>query len=78
MPAKERSGGAGKSVKKSFHKMLYHQTTANQTIINELKIIPCYKFELIRRSKGIVNLADLKIMFGRLFEEIELTANTKS
>ena len=58
--------------------MLYHHTTTNQTIIKELKIIPCYKFELIRRSKGIINLANLKIMFGRLFEETELTANTKS
>ena len=58
--------------------MLYHHTTTNQTIIKELKIIPCYKFELIRRSKGIINLGNLKIMFGRLFEETELTANTKS
>ena len=32
---------------KYFHKMLYHQTTINQTKINELKTIPCYKYEHI-------------------------------
>ena len=32
----------------------------------------------MRPSKGIVNLANLKIMSGRLFEEIEFTANAKS
>ena len=44
--------------------MLYHQTTTNQTKKkNELKTIPCYKYELMRPSKGIVNLGNLKIMF---------------
>ena len=43
--------------------MLYHQTTTNQTKKNELKTIPCYKYELMRPSKGIVNLSNLKIMF---------------
>ena len=58
--------------------MLYHQTTTNQTKINELKIILCYKCELMRPSKGIINLAKLRTMFGYLFEEIEFTANAKS
>ena len=58
--------------------MLYHQTTTNQTKINELKIILCYKCELMRPSKGITNLAVLRTMFGYLFEEIEFTANAKS
>ena len=31
--------------------MLYHQTTTNQTKINELKTIPCYKYELMKPSK---------------------------
>ena len=51
LPAKERGGGTGKFVDKKltsdknifsakyFHKMLYHQTTTNQTKINELNII---------------------------------------
>ena len=50
--------------------MLYHQTTTNQTKINELKIILCYKYELMRLSKSIINLANLGTMFGYLFEEI--------
>ena len=58
--------------------MLYHQATTNQTKINELKIILCYKCELMRPSKGIINLANLRIMFGYLFEEIEFTGNVKS
>ena len=58
--------------------MLYHQTTTNQTKINELKIIPCYNYELMRPTKGIINLANLRTMFGCLFEEIEFTANAKS
>ena len=37
-----------------------------------------YKCELIRPSKGIINLANLRTMFGYLFEEIEFTANAKS
>ena len=36
--------------------MLYYQTTANQTKLNELKTIPCYKYELMRPSKGIVTV----------------------
>ena len=32
----------------------------------------------MRKSKGTVNLANLKIMFGRLFEEIDLSTNEKS
>ena len=43
--------------------MLYHQTTTNQTKINELKTIPSYKYEVMRPSKGIVNLANLKVLF---------------
>ena len=90
LSAKERGGGTGEFVDKKltfynnlfsakhFHKMLYHQTTTNQTKINELKIILCYKCELMRPSKGIINLANLRTMFGYLFEEIEFTANAKS
>ena len=73
MYAKERTRGTGRFVEltldknllsaKYFHKMLYHQTTTNQTKKNELKTIPCYKYELMRPSKGIVNLSNLKIMF---------------
>ena len=58
--------------------MHYHQATTNQTKMNKLEIIPCYKYELMRPGKVMVNLANLKIMFGRLFEEIEFTANSKS
>ena len=58
--------------------MLYHQTTTNQTKINELKIILCYKCELMRPSKGIINLANLRTMFRYLFKESEFTANAKS
>ena len=49
---------------KYFHKMLYHQTTTNQTKINELKIMLCYNYnyELMRPSKGIINLANLRTM----------------
>ena len=36
--------------------MLYHQTTTNQTKINELKTIPCYKYELMKTSKGIITV----------------------
>ena len=63
---------------KHFHKMLNHQTTTNQTKRNELKIILCYKWELMRPSKDIINLSNLRTMFGYLFEEIEFTANAKS
>ena len=38
----------------------------------------CYKCELMRPSKGIINLANLRIMFGYLFKESEFTANVKS
>ena len=58
--------------------MFYHKTTTNQTKINGLKIILCYKYELMRQSKGIISLANLRTMFGYLFEEIEFTANAKS
>ena len=90
MSAKERVEGAGKFVDrklsldknlfsaKYFHKILYHQTTTNQTKINELKITLCYKCELMRPSKGIINLASLRTMFDYLFKEIEFTANAKS
>ena len=82
MCAKERGEGTGKFVEKKltldknlfsakyFHKMLYHQTTTNQTKINELKIILCCKCEMMRPSKGIINLANRRTMFGYLFEEI--------
>ena len=90
MSAKERRGGTGKFVNKKltmdknlfsakyFYKMLFHQTTTNQTKINELKIILCYKYELMKQSKGIINLANLRTMFGYLFKESEFTANAKS
>ena len=58
--------------------MLYHQTTTNKTKINELKIVLCYNYELMRPSKGIINLAHLRTMFGYLFDEIQFTANAKS
>ena len=91
-PAKKRVGSTGKFVEKKFildtnllsvkyfHKMICHrhQTTTNQTKINELKIILCYNYELMRLSKGIINLANFWTMFGYLFEEIEFTANAKS
>ena len=76
-------GGRGKFVEKKltldknllsakyFHKMLYHQTTTNQTKINELKIILCYKYELMRQSKGIMKGTNLRTMFGYLFKESE-------
>ena len=57
--------------------MLYYQTATNQVKINELKIILCYKYELMRQSKGIINLANLRTMFGYLFKESEFTANAK-
>ena len=90
LSAKERGGCTGKFVEKKltlgknllsakyFHKMLYHQTTTNQTKINELKITVCYKCELMRPSKGIINLANLRTMFRYLFKESEFTANAKS
>ena len=90
MCAKERGEGTVKFIErkltldknlssaKYFHKMLYHQTTTNQTNINELKIILCYKCKLMRSSTDIINLANLRTMFGYLFEEIEFTANAKS
>ena len=86
MSAKERGGGTGKFAEKSltldknllsakyFPNMFYHQTTTNQTKISELKI----KCELMRPSTGIINLANLRTMFGYLFEEIEFTASAKS
>ena len=46
-----------------FHKMLDHQTTTNQTKINDLKNRPCYKYEMMRPRKEIINLANLKITF---------------
>ena len=58
--------------------MLYLQTTSNQIKINELKIILCYKCELMRPSKSIISLANLRTMFDYLFEEIEFIANAKS
>ena len=57
--------------------MLYYQTATNQVKINELKIILCCKYELMRQSKGIINLANLRTMFGYLFKESEFTANAK-
>ena len=38
--------------------MLYHQTTTNQTKINELKTIPCS----IKRSFGIKNVLQITAM----------------
>ena len=63
---------------KYFHKMLYHKNTTYQTKINELKTITCYKYELMRPSKGSDNLANLKIcLFWSLFEEIEFAIDAK-
>ena len=47
--------------------MHYHQTTTNQTKINELKTIPCYKYELVKPSKGIVTVLypDILILLNR-------------
>ena len=90
LSAKKRGRGTGKFVEKKltldknllsakyFHKILYHQTTTNQTKINELKITLCYKCELMRPSKDIINLANLRTMFGYLFKESEFTANAKN
>ena len=60
---------------KYFHKMAHHQTTTDQTKINELKIILRYKYELMTPSKGIINLANLRTKFDYLFEKIEFTAS---
>ena len=90
LSAKERGGVTGKLVGKKltldknllsakyFHKVLYHQTTKNQGKINELKITLCYKCELMRTTKDIINLANLRTMFSYLFKESEFTANAKS
>ena len=43
--------------------MHYHQATTNQTEVKELRIITCYKYELVRPSNGIVSLANLKVMY---------------
>ena len=75
MSAKESGEGTGKFGEKKltldkkifsakyFYKMLYHQTTTNQTKINRLKIILRYMCELIRPSKGIINLANLRTVW---------------
>ena len=88
--AKERGGGTGKFVDKKltldknlfsakyFYKMIFHQTTTSQTKKNELIIVLCYNYELMRPSKGIINLVNLRTMFGYLFAEIEFNANAKS
>ena len=52
--------------------MLYHQITTNRKRINGLITIPCYKYELVRPSKGIVNLANLKIIFGVYLKKLNL------
>ena len=90
MSAKERGGSTEKFVEKKltldknllsakyFHKILYYQTTTNQTKINKLKITLCYKCERMRPSKGVINLTNLRNMFGYLFKENEFTANPKS
>ena len=73
MSAKESGRGTGKFVDKKltvgknlflakyFHKML--ETTTNQTKINELKIILCHKCELMRPSKGVINLANINYIW---------------
>ena len=59
--------------------MLYHQTTTNQTKLNELKTKLCYKYGLMRPTKGVFNLANLKNMFIWLFwKKNEFIANAKS
>ena len=63
---------------KYFHKMLYHQTSTNQTKIDELKNIQCYRYGLMKPSIGIIKMANLRTIFGYLFEEFELTGNAKS
>ena len=67
MPAKER----GRSTGRTFDKKL----TLGKNI---LLAILCYKYQLMRPSKGFINLANLRFMFGYLFEEIEFTANAKN
>ena len=90
LSAKERGGVTGKLVGKKltldknllsakyFHKVLYHQTTKNQGKINELKITLCYKCELMRTTKDIINLANLRTIFSYLFKESEFTANAEN
>ena len=90
LSAKERGGVTGKFFQKKltldknflsakyFHKVFYHQITKNQGKINELKITLCYKCELMRPTKDIINLANLRTMFGYLFKESEFTANAKN
>ena len=56
-------------------KTLYHQTYYKPNKKNDLKNILCYKYELMRPSKGIVNLVNLKIMCGCLFGKIKFTTN---
>ena len=84
MSAKERYEGTGKFVEekltfdknlfsvKYFQKMLYHQTTTKQTKINELKIVLCYKSELMRQSKGIINLANLRTIYMRKLNLLQM------
>ena len=92
MPATERGRGTGKLVEKklTFEKNLLSaiyfpnsqnassSNYRNQTKINELKIPPCYECELMKPSKRIINLANLRTMFGYLFKESEFTANAES
>ena len=59
-------------------KTLYHQTYYKPNKKNDLKNILCYKYELMRPSKGIVNLVNLKIMCGCLFGKIKFTTNARS
>ena len=80
MSATERGGGTEKFVEKklTLNKNLlsaiyFHNSQnalssnyRNQTKINELKITRCYECELMKPSKGIINLANLRTMFGYL------------
>ena len=89
LSAKETGGGTGKVVEKKltldknllsvkyFHKMLFHQITTNQTKINKLKITLCHKCELMRPSRGMINIANLGTMFCYLLTESEFTTNAK-
>ena len=57
--------------------MLYHQTTTNQKK-KRIKNYTVFKYQLMRPSKSIINLANLRTMLGYSFEEIGFIANVKS
>ena len=82
MSAKQRGGDQGKSIKKSkyrtkiyywlniFTKCFIIKLLQNKQKIDELKTIPCYKYEYKLISK--------LCLFSGLFVEVKLTTNAKS